>query len=179
MANISRSRKSGLFLRGGKSVRETSWVASEVVQGVMAAPSTAILLTQFAADALALRPFTIVRTRGVLYGRSDQSSVSEDYSVSYGHCVVADQAVAIGVTAVPTPMSDSPSDLWFVYETIIGQLLVTTDISRIEPGSMVKFDSKAMRKVEDGQNAISVVETSSLSNGVLVQALIRCLIKLH
>ncbi len=41
------------------------------------------------------------------------------------------------------------------------------------------FDSKAMRKVEDGDQMISVVEASSLSEGVIIDVMFRQLIKLH
>jgi len=40
-------------------------------------------------------------------------------------------------------------------------------------------DSKAMRKVEDGQDLIRVVETSSISLGVAIVYSGRALIKLH
>ncbi len=179
MANIRTARRSGLVLRGGRNVRETRWGATSVVQGTPMAASTAILLTSLGATVLAMRPLTIVRTRGVILGRSDQSAASEDYSFGYGHAVVSEQAVAIGVTAVPTPMTDADSDLWFVYESVIGQLIFSDATGIFEAGQRVAFDSKAMRKVEDGQDAISVVETSSLSAGAIIQVQFRCLFKLH
>ncbi len=42
-----------------------------------------------------------------------------------------------------------------------------------------KVDSKAMRKVEEGQTLVEVIETGALSSGVSVITFQRTLIKLH
>ena len=59
---------------------------------------------------------------------SDQTTASEGFHAGMGFSVVSDQAFAIGVTAVPTPMSDIDSDLFFVYETLIGRIEVGTNV---------------------------------------------------
>ena len=38
------------------------------------------------------------------------------------------QAVTAGVSAMPTPDTDSGSDLWYVYEMIIGRFLVNSAV---------------------------------------------------
>jgi len=38
--------------------------------------------------------------------RSDQFVATEGYEIAIGMAVVSDQALAIGVTAVPTPFTD-------------------------------------------------------------------------
>jgi len=124
----------------------------------------------------------VIRTRGSIRVRSDQNSSSEDYGASYGAAVVSDQAVAIGVTAVPIPTTDNGSDLWFVYEFVIGALRVTTAVGLFEGGHERIIDSKAMRKVEDGQDVIQVVEgpgTGIGSNGSQISGHARMLVKLH
>ena len=40
-------------------------------------------------------------------------------------------------------------------------------------------DSRAMRKCEDGEDIVSVVETGAASQGVIVTAYFRALVKLH
>ncbi len=62
MANIRTGRKSGLILRGGAMRRETFWVGGTVTQTVVVAGANPVLLTSLSTLALALRPFTIVRT---------------------------------------------------------------------------------------------------------------------
>ncbi len=93
---------------------------------------------------------------------------------------MSEQAVTVGVTAVPTPDSDSGSDLWYVFETQLGVLRVASAIGLEESGGVhTKFDSKAMRKVNDGEQSVSVIETTSVSLGATVNVAFRQLIKLH
>ena len=178
MARIFTSRKSGFIQRSGRMRRETQWIASTVINATPAAASTAIILTTLGAI-LALRPFTVVRTIGSLYARSDQTGALEAYSVRYGHCVVSDQAAAIGVTAVPTPDTDVASDLWFVFEEIFGTFGFISGVGALQLGEMVKFDSRGMRKVEEGQDMISVIEATSVSAGADTVTGFRQLLKLH
>ncbi len=180
MANIRRAGRSGFTVRDGVRRRESFWISTGVINAAPAAASTAIILTSFSSVILNLRPFTIVRTRGFMLVRSDQQAASESYSLLYGHAVVSDQAVAVGVTAVPTPDTDSDSDLWFVFEGVFGRFVILSSVGQ-QPvgGTFQKFDSKSMRKVEDGQDAISVIETSSASNGANIEVMFRQLIKLH
>ncbi len=159
--------------------RETLWFDSNVIVTTLAAANTAALIASLNAAALALRPFTIVRVRGKLLLQSDQTSVTEGYQVQYGHAVVSDQAASIGVTAVPTPATDSGSDLWHVFETMLGSLRVTTDVGRFIETNIQQFDSRAMRKVQEGEDCVVVAENSALSLGSTLISFERTLIKLH
>ena len=173
------ARKSGYVRRNGVMRRESLWFTGVMTLTTLGAPSTAVLVTTLNAAALALRPFTVVRTRGTWQVISDNSTVAESYQVQLGHAVVSDQASAIGITAVSTPATDSGSDLWYVFETQMGSLEVTTDVGRYIKERSVNFDSKAMRKVEDGEDLITVLETSAISLGASVRLFSRTLIKLH
>jgi len=173
------ARKSGFVRRHGRMVRETNWFSGTLVNSTVAAASTAVLLTSLNAAALALRPFTVIRTRGILQIRSDQTAAAESQQAAYGECVVSDQAQAIGVTAVPTPVTDSGSDLFYVYEWLLNSLEVTTDIGRYIDQPPYRYDSKAMRKVEVGQDMITVWETGAASDGASLTVFSRALIKLH
>ena len=181
VAFTNRSRKSGFVTRGGVRRRETLWIDDPVVESTLAGAPTATLISSGSAALLALRPFTVVRVRGILHCGSDSVANSERWGVAMGMCVVSDQAVAIGVTAVPTPITDQSSDLWFVYEMLFGRILIGSGAGTGVPtgaGSLFKdYDSKAMRKVEEGQDLITVVENSI--NGVIVVHSARILLKLH
>ncbi len=179
MANIRRSRKSGFTLRSGVMRRESLWFEGAVANTTVAAASTAVLVTSLNAAALALRPFTVVRTRGRIGIASDQQVATELQDAAYGLAVVSDQAVAIGVTAVPTPDTDNGSDLWFVYERLMQGFFFGSTAAFILTLESRELDSRAMRKVEDGQDIVSVVETSSISDGVAIRSFQRLLIKLH
>jgi len=179
MANLKASHKSGFLVRGGVRRRQMLWIGGTADANTIAS-STAVLLTSLNAAALALRPFTIVRTRGMLYLATDQQAALESQTVNYGRVVVTDQAVAIGVSAVPTPVTDDVSD-WFVFETLMAEVRVVTAASVFEVGRAQMFDSKAMRKVDLGDQVISVVEVNAagVSDGVRFRNYARTLVKLH
>jgi len=179
MANIRRSRKSGFTLRGGVMRRESIWFGIPDTDTNLAAASTAALVVTLNAAALALRPFTVVRTRGYLHIASDQRAASEDWGAALGVAVVSDQAVAIGITAVPTPVTDRGSGLFFLYEEMIGRISVTTDVGVLEFGKGTSYDSKAMRKVESGQDIAFIIESHTTVSAAQVQTAGRMLIKLH
>ncbi len=179
MPRVITNRKSGFIRRDGGMRRDTLWVGTSVIQATAGLPNISTLLTSFGASVLALRPFTIVRTRGTMLLRSDQGAASEDYSAAYGHCIVTDQAASVGISAVPTPNSDIDSDSFYVFESLLGDLQVITAIGLYEAGVKKDFDSKAMRKVEDGFDSVSVVESGVLSAGWSFQVQFRQLIKLH
>ena len=67
MANVIVSRKSGFIRRGGSMRRETAWLTDPTAEVTMSGAPTALLISSLNAAALALRPFTIIRTRGVIY----------------------------------------------------------------------------------------------------------------
>ena len=173
------ARKSGFVRRNNVMRRETLWVGIAAVDTALAAASTAVLFAGFSAAALALRPFTVIRTHIALFFWSDQVGASETYQMAYGHAVVSDQVLAIGVTAVPIPMTDLSSDLWFVHQIVAGRFVFITGAGVLQVGEQHFIDSKAMRKVEEGQDVASVIETSSVSSGANVLKSGRMLIKLH
>ncbi len=174
------ARRHRMVTRGNRQVRESLWVGfGEVIQALGAA-STAVITNAPNAALLALRPYTIVRTRGFVGLRSDQISASENYDMALGMCVVSDQANAIGVTAVPTPFTDIGSDLFFVHEILMGRFQFITGAGFDSLGLVWKqYDSKAMRKVNDDSQNIVVVESSTLGQGQVVHHAGRQLIKLH
>jgi len=94
--------------------RDTLWffIGSSVVN-LTALGGT--LLTSLNAAALSLRPFTVIRTHLSVHLRSDQFAASEEQAAGVGMAVVSDEASAIGVSAIPTPVTDAASDLWFVH----------------------------------------------------------------
>ena len=180
MANIHTRGRSGFIRRGGVKRRETVWVGIAQTQtGIV--PSTAVLLGSLNAAALALRPFTVVRTRGLLGILSDQVTGTEDQACSYGHAVVSDQASAIGVTAIPTPVVDQASDLWYVFENMMSDIRFASGVGFGKIGIYKDFDSKAMRKVDVGQDVVTVVETPAVAftDGIIFNAVGRFLVKLH
>ncbi len=135
------------------------------------------------AAALALRPFTIVRTYFSFLLRSDQVIASEDFGAGFGLAVVSDEATAVGVTAVPTPISQSGSDLWFAHKHLLGSIFKDSDNTQVasRSGYVSEMDSKAMRKVDVGQDIVVVGEsmTATLGGGCILGVAGRMLVKVN
>ncbi len=101
-------------VRGRAPRRKSLWLDfAQVFTDRAAVPAaSSVLLSSLNAAALALRPFTIVRTRGIAHMVSDQVIASETPFGALGFAVVSDQGSAIGVTAVPVPIPDVGSCLF-------------------------------------------------------------------
>ncbi len=179
MPNLKINRKSGFVHRAGVMRRETRWVQILETVTTLSAASVAALFTGFGTVELGLRPFTIVRTRMFFHAKSDQSAATETWQGGIGMAVVSDQALAIGVTAVPVPFTDNASDLFFLYQTLAGVFTFKDASGIAELGAWKDVDSRAMRKVEDGQDLAITIQASSISNGVNIIKAGRMLIKLH
>ena len=174
------ARKSGFVRRNNVMRRETMWVGIETGVTTLASASAAAIMSVMSAAFLALRPFTIVRTRGFFHMGSDQAAAAEGWGGTIGWCVVSDQAVAVGITAVPTPEADSDSDLWYVHESMLGKFEFITGTGALENGAGRQFDSKAMRKVDDGSQIVQVGEVPAAgASSVVIPDTGRILIKLH
>ena len=78
------------IIRQGRVMRcESLWIFISPANVTLTAVG-GTLITSLNASALALRPFTVVRTHLELYMRSDQSAAAEDQSCAFGACVVSD-----------------------------------------------------------------------------------------
>ncbi len=180
MANIRVARRSGRVFRGGRNVRESQWIGISEVAATLPAANTAVITNSANAALLALRPFTVVRTHIAWHMRSDQTTALEIQHVALGLAVVSDQAVAIGVTAVPTPFTDLGSDLWLLHHILAGTFTFVSGVGFEQPsGTLAQVDSRAMRKVENGQDFVMVLENSGLPDGSANITAGRFLIKLH
>jgi len=159
--------------------RQTLWLFSSVVQQSL--DGNAALVGVLNAAALALRPFTVVRTHLEVYQTTDQIAASEDQIGGVGMCVVNDSATATGVGAVPTPLSELGSDLWFLHSLMISEFVFLSAIGVLgsDTGVHKSIDSKAMRKVNNDQDVALVVEGSTTGAGMVITTIGRILVKLH
>ena len=177
MANV-RGRVRRSFVRPPK--RTSIWLfISAQLQPLTVAGGT--LTNQLNAAALALRPFTIVRTRLECWIRSDQSAASEDQVGAIGLSVVSDQAAAVGISAVPTPITDLGSDFFFVHQPMLNSFLFVSGVGVVgDRGTRYSIDSKAMRKVDEDQTMVLVKEGEfTQGSGMEIMSIGRFLVKLH
>jgi len=171
------SRFRSRTIRGSK--RESSWFSVPPTQTTFTA-SGGTLIASLNATGLAHRPFTIVRTHLLIGILSDQVTVNETQVGALGLAVVSDQAAAVGITAIPTPITDLGSDLWYVHQMAYNDLLIGPGNIIAGQTNLFTIDSKAMRKVNDDQDVVIVGELDGgTSFGFILTVGGRFLIKEH
>ena len=163
------------FVRSG-SGRSTFWAAIQSGNSTHTAAG-GVILNASSAGLLAFRPFTILRLYFELLLVSDQEAAVEKQGIAFGVCVVSDQAAAIGVSAIPTPETDAGSDLWMLHSYMFGEESRLVD--KTLPARSLKVESKAMRKVNDDQDFLTVAEFVNIGGGSILSSAGRVLIKTH
>ncbi len=116
---------------------------------------------------------TQLRALGTFAITSDQTATSELQLGAIGCIVVSDQALSVGVTAVPHPITDIDDDGWFVHMPI-AQSFILGDGTGFTFSTPWSFDSKAKRVINDGQSIALVVQNSS-ATGFQMSGVIRFL----
>ncbi len=172
MPRISHARRAPSG--GAVRRRQTEWFASVDITGATALPAASFIFSQsLSAIELAKRPFTIVRTVGVLLAEGDQIAANEQAFGAVGAMVVSEKAIATGVTAIPDPITQEASDEWFLYKTFGA---FSNPLMR--DMFVFEFDSRAQRKVQDGEDIAFMVANASAANGLNFILKFRLLVKL-
>ncbi len=166
------------MIRGrSRQVRQMVWIGVDQVPVTITAAGK-LALTSLNAAALALRPFTVIRTRLNILIRCDQLAVSQRFRGAYGRIIVSDQASAAGTASIPGPASNTDAP-FFVWEPLQTELFFSDATGVNTPaGTLITVDSKAMRKVGNNEDLVSILEGSS-ADGVILSQIGRTLIKLH
>jgi len=171
------------FARRGPVVRSvrraTEWLGSVNSTTFTALAAATKTLDQFFADLG--EPATLVRTRGELWVWNDQLAASEIPFGALGMAIVSEQARVAGAAALPGPTTNNDSDLWFLHQYWASRMTFGSAIGFQESSAAahVSFDSKAMRRIEQGSNIVVMMENSSALHGCQFLLQFRVLIKLH
>ncbi len=166
------------FRRGAGAIsqaRKTTWFQFQPVETTLSGPAGTAAVFSLNAAALAMRPFTIVRTHWEIKLMSDQAAAVENQAIGVGLAVVSDQAVTVGITALPLPITDMASSLFFLHALVFGD--GTRVATQTTDSSYRSIDSKAMRKVEIGQDLVVVLEGGGVGAGSFVTQGGRILVK--
>ncbi len=179
MARVRSARRAPFNIN--RQRRKTLWLFSADQNSLQALAANGSVLEQTFQDPVAsgLGPFTIVRTVGTLFIRSDQEAASEDAFGAFGFIVSDVNAVAAGVGSIPTPITDEGAD-WFgllYWETIL-KFSSATGIDA-QGGRRIDFDFRSMRKVDEDMQIIVVAENASGVAGANFVSKFRMLVKLH
>jgi len=163
-------------LRQGQR-RQTQWIGSvDETAFISVGAGNIDFQGLLGAGALALRPFTVVRVRGMLSLISDQVAAAEEPFGAWGLCVVTEQASAAGTASLPSPISEDFSDVWFAYQFGAAPINSAGVMASVATSY---FDSRAMRKVEEGQDIVSLFENAHATHGLKYVVKYRMLVKLH
>jgi len=143
-----------------RSPSNKNWTGA-LALNVAVAGNTKVLLASFSLSNLNIDE-TILRTVGTFSVFSDQIAASESQVGGIGFLLVTDLAVAAGAASIPGPTTDIAQDGWFVYIPIVQRLNVGTNVG-VEPNFAVRYDfnSKAKRKLEQGQKVAVMVENGA------------------
>ena len=166
---FSRSLRSS----GSRPNRTWSGISNAAYVNVPAASK--VLLGSFTATNPGIDE-TILRTVGLMAVRSDQSAAAEEQLGAFGMYVVSDRAIAIGLSAIPGPVTNIDDDGWFMYQPVAQAFLFLTaagfesDNARHYP-----FDSKAKRVVPSGMGIAVMVENSHATHAFDIAFTIRIL----
>jgi len=168
------ARRGRTFVRSAK--RTMLWIGQDV--GAAVAGADSILLSTLNAAALALRPFTVVRSRHLIIWDTDQQIATEDPIGVLGKIVVTESAAAAGIVSIPTPVQEADAD-WFIYQPVGLRMKFITGAGVVNPSGMQYVsDSKSMRKVGNDDQLVTIVQNSS-TDGAIINIIGRTLIKLH
>jgi len=111
---------------------------------------------------------TLIRTRGFceLVLRT-ASAAGEGYTGAIGICNVTDEAFAIGITAIPIPITNMGDDIWYYHRFFsvhAGSGAVDVN-ARYE--QHFEVDSKAMRKTPVGITTVAVIQVVEQGTAIL------------
>ena len=102
----------------------------------------------------------MVRDRGMVTIKPGSFAADLDIVGAIGVGVVSDEALGVGITAIPTPYSDADWSGWLVWESFAIHLEVL-DATGFDVGAALRInvDSKGMRKLGATESLVLVAES--------------------
>ncbi len=169
MAGRSRGRSS--FRNVTSARRRTGWSI-----GPCTADSPVSVSASFSAvvSVEATQVITLARIRGMyeLYLTSSVSSVGDGFRGAMGMCRVQEEQIAVGITAIPLPLTDEDWDGWLWHEYWHLHSPTTAFDGAAAVFTRGVIDSKAMRKFSPSESLAWVIE--GFENGVATMEFSMC-----
>ena len=144
--------------RSNRSTPNRSWSAFNTAAPVAVPAASKVLLGSFSLTNPGIDE-TVLRTVGAFAVQSDQLGATEDQLGAFGMYVVTDRAIAIGLSAIPGPVTNAATDGWFMWKPILQEFAFGTGVGFIaDMATRYDFDSKAKRIVNNGFGIAIMVE---------------------
>ena len=171
---MPRRRFSSVQQGGRRRTPNWGWAGIIPAAPTTVSASSAVLIGTFVLDNDGIDE-TFLRVVGGIQIASDQAVASESPIGAIGMCVVTDVAAALGITAVPDPVSEIADDVWFWYVPFALSLQFS-DATGLQPnfGIWFPFDQKGKRVVHSG-STVAIVAANSSAVGVQVTPVFRIL----
>jgi len=157
--------------------RKTEWIAAEAPWATKITNTITVLFSFSQAVLADLVPFTIVRTVGMFGMAPDEDFIlDQDVFGAVGLMVVREGNRAAGSVSLPGPIINIGDDGWWLHMPFMH---FVESINTASQGIMQPFESRAMRKVEDGDAIVGMIQLDSTSDNAEVAFMVRILCKLH
>ncbi len=149
-----------------------SWARTISLGTQTVAAATKVQISNFVLSNQSINE-TIRRTRGRLWIGSDQNVASEEFVGAFGMIKASDISRAAGAASLPGPVTEKDDDGWFVWEPLAGKVVFSTAIG-FAPRAFYAydFDSKAMRRIEEGFGVAVMFENASATLGLQIMCAI-------
>ena len=154
------------FVRGTK--RKTFWLGTVQVSAETAlAAATASLHGSLNAAALALRPFTIVRTISDFWVASDQIVATEQPFGAIGVALADDRAIAAGAGSLPRAYGENADSSFLFHQFWAAKSFVAGTPATYSPNAWSYFhaDQRGQRKIAIGDDIGWVIHNAEGGDG--------------
>jgi len=145
------------------------------------AAGVTILKLQFSAAVLEdLVPFTITRTVGMVAIATDADFITnQDMFGALGAKVVDERARVAGGGSLARPLTEIVDDGWYLHQALLGftESVVTANADFMSSLTF-PFDSRAQRKVSDGEAIVFSIQNGG-TDAFQAAIIMRFLAKLH
>ena len=107
---------------------------------------------------------------------SDQQAATEDQLGAVGMHIANNNAVTAGAASLLGPVTDQNDDAWFLWHPIVQRFrFLTASGFDGSDGHLYLIDSRAQRKLQEGESAVLMIENSSGLFGMSVTFGLSCL----
>ena len=163
------ARSRGFPSRQRRPRRNTSWVAA--ASGIVQRTSSGSTLFGFGGQAV-VDGLTIMRTRGHLgIYLSAGAAALDGFDGAVGLAIVSENAFGVGITAVPTPITDEAWDGWFWFSHFSVKVPSANNFAGNASSIQIPVDSKAMRKIKNTDTIIAVLEATEVGGATVNMSL--------
>ncbi len=157
--------------------RLTQWISKTVNFTDFTAAQTLQLMSFSQAELAGFVPCTLIRTVGMMVVAADTNFITNQiYSGAVGACLVRDDARA--ANAIPDPFDEASDDVWFWHQFFAAVIDDRADSDLVVSQNFV-VDSKAQRKIVDGDAIVFSGQGGGEADGFDVALYLRVLLKLH